>query len=39
MVATPGISTGYWKARKHALGGTLVGRHSEQVFALEQDFA
>ena len=36
MVATPGISTGYWKP-EHALGGALVWRHRQQVFALKQD--
>ena len=25
--------------QEHALGGALVGRHLQQVFALEQDFA
>jgi hypothetical protein len=33
MVATPGISIGYWKARNTPLGGALLGLQLEQVLA------
>ena len=39
MVATPGISSGYWKARNRPRGGALVGLHVEQVLAVEQHLA
>ncbi len=39
MVATPGISSGYWKARNKPGGGALVRRHVEDVLAVELHFA
>ena len=39
MVATPGISSGYWKARKTPAAARCVGLHLEQVLAVEQDLA
>ena len=39
IVATPGISSGYWKARNRPARGALVGLHLEQVLAVEQDLA
>ena len=35
IVATPGISIGYWKARNTPLRGARVGREFEEVFAVE----
>jgi hypothetical protein len=37
MVATPGTSTGYWKARN--LGGAHVRRHRQNALAVEQHVA
>ena len=34
MVATPGISIGYWKARNTPLAARWSGSMREQVFAL-----
>ena len=39
MVATPGISTGYWNARNTPLAARSSGAISSRFFALEQDFA
>ena len=39
MVATPGISTGYWNARNTPLAARSSGDISKQVLAPEQDFA
>ena len=39
MVATPGISTGYWNARNTPLAERWSGDISKQVLALEQDLA
>jgi hypothetical protein len=38
IVATPGISSGYWKARKMP-GGALGRVHLQDVLAVEQDLA
>ena len=39
MVATPGISIGYWKARNRPLRGALRRIEAENVLAIEQHFA
>ena len=39
MVATPGISIGYWKARNRPAGGALARVEPEDVLAVEQHLA
>ena len=39
MVGDAGDFDRILEREEHALGGALVGRHLQQVFALEQDFA
>ena len=39
MVATPGISSGYWKARKMPRAARSSGAERQQVGALEQHLA
>jgi hypothetical protein len=39
MVATPGISIGYWNARNMPASRPLVRLHVEHVFTVEQDLA
>ena len=39
MLLTPGISTGYWKARKMPSRARSSGRHLQQVLALVEHLA
>ena len=39
MLLTPGISTGYWNARKYAFLRPLFGLHRQQVLAIVDNFA
>jgi hypothetical protein len=39
MVATPGISSGYWKARNSPAAARRSGFHLQDALAVEQDVA